>query len=89
MKSAVGWASRGARIPGAISNAASNVWMAVRDRAGSGIGPARLIAGIVRPSDGGPDRVLCGAVLMLAALGTVMVFSAGAVFAGKRYGDPF
>lgn len=35
----------------------------------------------------GPDRLLCGAVLCLCALGVVMVFSAGAVFAAKRYGD--
>jgi cell division protein FtsW len=35
----------------------------------------------------GVDRLLCGAVLSLTALGVVMVFSAGAVFAAKRYGD--
>lgn len=35
----------------------------------------------------GPDRILCGAVLCLTALGVVMVFSAGAMFAARRYGD--
>ena len=35
----------------------------------------------------GPDRLLCGAVLCLCAVGVVMVFSAGAMFAAKRYGD--
>lgn len=35
----------------------------------------------------GPDRLLCGAVLCLCAIGVVMVFSAGAMFAAKRYGD--
>ncbi|MDX2022346.1 MAG: putative lipid II flippase FtsW [Deltaproteobacteria bacterium] len=35
----------------------------------------------------GPDRILCGAVLCLCAVGVVMVFSAGAMFAAKRYGD--
>ena len=35
----------------------------------------------------GPDRLLCAVVLALAALGVVMVFSAGAAFAAKKYGD--
>jgi cell division protein FtsW len=39
-----------------------------------------------RPA-GGPDRLLCGAALSLMALGVVMVFSAGAAFAAKTYGD--
>ena len=37
----------------------------------------------------GTDRLLCAAVLVLAAFGSVMIFSAGAVFAAKKYGDPF
>ena len=41
----------------------------------------------IRPSEVGVDRVLVGAVLMLAAFGMVMVFSSGAVFAARRYGD--
>jgi len=41
----------------------------------------------VRPSEVGVDRVLVGAVLALAAFGVVMVFSSGAVFAAKKYGD--
>jgi cell division protein FtsW len=45
--------------------------------------PARPI----RPSEVGVDRVLIGAVLALAAIGVVMVYSAGAVFAAKKYGD--
>ncbi|MEP6654707.1 MAG: putative lipid II flippase FtsW, partial [Myxococcales bacterium] len=47
------------------------------------------VAGLIRPSEVGVDRVLCGVVLILAAFGSVMIFSAGAVFAAKRYGDPF
>jgi cell division protein FtsW len=35
----------------------------------------------------GIDRILVGAVLALAAFGVVMVYSAGAVFAAKKYGD--
>jgi cell division protein FtsW len=35
----------------------------------------------------GPDRLLCAVVLVLAALGVVMVFSAGAPLAAKKYGD--
>ncbi len=35
----------------------------------------------------GPDRLFCGAVLVLAALGVVMVYSAGAAFSAKTYGD--
>ena len=35
----------------------------------------------------GPDRLLCAAVLLLTAVGVVMVFSAGAVFASRKYGD--
>jgi cell division protein FtsW len=35
----------------------------------------------------GPDRLLCAVVLTLTALGVVMVFSAGAAFAAKKYGD--
>jgi cell division protein FtsW len=39
-----------------------------------------------RPA-GGPDRLLVGAALTLTAFGAVMVFSAGAAFAAKTYGD--
>jgi len=46
-------------------------------------GPARPI----RPSETGVDRILVGAVLMLAAFGVVMVYSSGTVFAAKKYGD--
>ena len=41
----------------------------------------------IRPSEVGVDRVLVGAVLALAAFGMVMVYSSGAVFAAKKYGD--
>lgn len=40
----------------------------------------------VKPTPG-PDRLLCGAALVLTAFGAVMVFSAGAAFAAKTYGD--
>lgn len=45
------------------------------------------VRGEIRPSEVGADRLLVGVVLALAAFGVVMVFSAGAVFAAKRYGD--
>jgi cell division protein FtsW len=45
---------------------------------------AELRAG--RPGEG-PDRLLCGAALTLTAFGVVMVFSAGAAFAARTYGD--
>jgi cell division protein FtsW len=67
--------------------AASSAWGALTGEARTGA-PAGA-APYVRPSEVGTDRVLCGAVLALAAFGTVMVFSAGAVFAAKRYGDAF
>jgi cell division protein FtsW len=41
----------------------------------------------IRPSQVGVDRLLVAAVLVLCAFGTVMVFSSGAVFAAKKYGD--
>ena len=55
-------------------------------------GPAMKQAaapGVFRPSEVGVDRVLVAAVLILAAFGSVMIFSAGAVLAAKRYGDAF
>ncbi len=62
--------------------------LGVRERLGSwwsGGGdvsdPLRL-----RPA-AGADRLLCGLVLAMTALGLVMVFSAGAAFGAKRYGD--
>jgi cell division protein FtsW len=45
---------------------------------------AELRAG--RPGDG-PDRLLCGAALTLTAFGVVMVFSSGAAYAARSYGD--
>ncbi len=51
-----------------------------------GVDPATG-APLVRPSEVGVDRVLVGAVLGLLAFGIVMVYSSGAVFAAKKYGD--
>jgi cell division protein FtsW len=42
---------------------------------------------LIRPSEVGTDRVLIGAVLLLVSFGMVMIFSAGAVFAARKYGD--
>ncbi len=42
---------------------------------------------LIRPSEVGTDSVLVGAVLVLMAFGLVMVFSSGAVFAARKYGD--
>lgn len=47
------------------------------------------VAGMIRPSEVGVDRLLCGAVLILAAFGSVMIFSSGAVLAARKYGDAF
>ncbi len=51
-----------------------------------GAGRVGVSLRVPRPSTG-PDRLLCGAVFGLIALGIVMVFSAGAAFAAKHYGD--
>jgi len=50
---------------------------------------ARLLdpPAVVRPSEVGVDRLLVGAVLALLGFGVVMVFSSGAVFAARKYGD--
>ena len=50
---------------------------------------ARLLdpPAVIRPSEVGVDRVLVGTVLALLGFGMVMVFSSGAVFAAKKYGD--
>jgi cell division protein FtsW len=71
---------------------ASRAWLAARlSRFFRGEPPVRSkpldSQPLIRPSEAGTDRVLCGAVLMLMAFGLVMVFSAGAVFAAKKYGD--
>lgn len=42
---------------------------------------------LVRPSEVGVDRALVGTVLLLLGFGIVMVFSSGAVFAARKYGD--
>jgi cell division protein FtsW len=80
----------------------SRVWAGAREiwgdvRAGGGKLLAKVMTTVgdadpapprpIRPSEVGIDRVLVGAVLLLAAFGMVMVFSSGAVFAAKRYGD--
>jgi cell division protein FtsW len=67
-----------------VSNAASRLTARLRRwwSPGSDLRePLRL-----RPAFG-PDRLLCALVLCLTALGLVMVFSAGAAFGAKRYGD--
>lgn len=35
------------------------------------------------------DKLLCGVALVLVGLGIIMVYSAGAIKAGEKYGDPF
>lgn len=72
----------------AVAVWAGQAWDAVRGRSTPPPGPATA-AGMIRPSEVGVDRVLCAAVLILAAFGSVMIFSAGAVFAAKKYGDAF
>lgn len=41
----------------------------------------------VAPAPSGPDRLLVSMILALTGFGAVMVFSAGAAFAAKTYGD--
>jgi cell division protein FtsW len=53
----------------------------------SSLNPSGDARPLIRPSEVGVDRVLVGVVLMLLAFGVVMVFSSGAVFAAKKYGD--
>lgn len=67
---------------------AADTWASLRGR-GEGDAPGTPPRAGIRPSEVGVDRVLVAAVLLLAAFGSVMVFSAGAVFAAKKYGDPF
>lgn len=68
---------------------AAETWASLWGRGeGDSTGAAPKTAGI-RPSEVGVDRLLVAAVLLLAAFGSVMIFSAGAVFAAKKYGDPF
>ncbi|HTA18313.1 MAG TPA: FtsW/RodA/SpoVE family cell cycle protein, partial [Polyangia bacterium] len=95
-------ATRAARAPRADARRSQSVpmpeaearrfplWDALRARA------ATWRAAILRPLDGSPhirpsevgvDRVLVGTVLALLGFGMVMVFSSGAVFAAKKYGD--
>ena len=70
--------------------AALRLWAGIRDWRSHTPFPVKpLVPGAIRPSEIGVDRVLCGAVLLLAAFGSVMVFSSGAVFAAKKYGDAF
>jgi cell division protein FtsW len=72
-----------------IAAGAREVWSGLRARleaffeADGRPGTARAI----RPSQIGVDRVLVGTALALCAFGMVMVFSSGAVFAAKKYGD--
>jgi len=67
---------------------ARELWSALRLRAAKLLGPdLTSTTPMIRPSEVGVDRVLVGAVLVLVAFGMVMVFSSGAVFAAKKYGD--
>ncbi|HXJ23301.1 MAG TPA: putative lipid II flippase FtsW [Polyangia bacterium] len=69
---------------------AREIWESLRARVAAWLAPEpKPEATMIRPSQVGVDRVLVGAVLMLVAFGTVMVFSSGAVFAAKKYGDSF
>jgi cell division protein FtsW len=69
---------------------AKEVWTAITDRVGrffDGEAPSAGATPLIRPSEVGLDRWLVAAVLALTAFGTVMVFSSGAVFAARKYGD--
>jgi cell division protein FtsW len=72
------------RIPEWLREYAGALWEALRPGAGerAAVDPLRA----ARPGFG-PDPLLCGATLSLTAFGVVMVFSAGAAFAARSYGD--
>ena len=75
-----------------VASAASALWSGLRARVqqlrGGDRNPgAPTPAPLIRPSQVGVDRVLIGAVLGLLAFGMVMVYSSGAVFAARKYGD--
>jgi cell division protein FtsW len=80
-----------AKRPSRVVAGAREVWADLQARVGrlfdADAAPAANAATPLRPSEVGVDRVLVGTALALAAFGMVMVFSAGAVFAAKRYGD--
>jgi cell division protein FtsW len=65
---------------------AIDAWASLRGQSDK---PTNAAAAGIRPSEEGVDRVLVASVLLLAAFGSVMIFSAGAVFAARKYGDPF
>ena len=66
---------------------ALEVWGSVRAKLQQLTADDGRAAAPIKPSEVGVDRVLVGAVLALCAFGMVMVFSSGAVFAAKKYGD--
>jgi cell division protein FtsW len=82
------WAAFRAGLPAlsAIGRALHALRWRRRDGADAAAPPGDLPR-LIRPSEVGTDRVLCGAVLVLMSFGLVMVFSSGAVFAAKKYGD--
>jgi cell division protein FtsW len=75
--------------PGRIVAGAREVWASLRARLEALFEFDRKpgTATPIRPSQVGLDRVLVGTALALTAFGMVMVFSSGAVFAAKKYGD--
>ncbi|MES1208290.1 MAG: hypothetical protein ABUS79_20330, partial [Pseudomonadota bacterium] len=64
---AFGWTR--AAIERAWAAARAGAW----GRSGATGGNPANAAGLIRPSEVGVDRVLCGAVLVLAAFGSVMI----------------
>ena len=75
--------------PNRIRAGAREVWASLiaRIEALGAMGSKPGTATPIRPSQMGVDRVLVGVALALTAFGMVMVFSSGAVFAAKKYGD--
>jgi cell division protein FtsW len=59
--------------------------MSLRERVSRWASPKRM--GGSGPPPQGPDRLLVATILGLTGFGVVMVFSAGAAFAAKTYGD--
>jgi len=59
--------------------------MSLRERLSEWANPKRT--GGSGPPPQGPDRLLVATILGLTGFGVVMVFSAGAAFAAKTYGD--
>jgi cell division protein FtsW len=90
MRAAAPRTPRKGAAPTPVAEGAASWWVPLAARARALVAVVgRMLdpPAVVRPSEVGVDRALVGTVLALLAFGVVMVFSSGAVFAAKKYGD--